>query len=248
MKALAAMLIAGLLSPCASATIQERDTIAIDGKVEVMDVYPLEPWLVRHPGALPESGIWSTNRFRGYAAHWILLGGRLELARVNEEFAGPRVPVEAATLKPDTQDGEPGAPLTPADTESVEISIPVDRDVLPILFPGRARVIADWYSGTLVIPQGATLHAAAGFAGTRLHAHYLLVIIEQGREVKRVRLDGMQYDAYRRARFRRYQQTPQYAAAMRELAEHGWSAADATANVYGDRLEEYISLEPLDQR
>jgi hypothetical protein len=175
---------------------------------------------------------------------------------VNVAFPGPKLAWGEAPIKRDAPSEDESPPLSLEDVESRPLILAdiesnanplfVDRDVQSTLFPGRARVMADWYSGTLVIPQGAMLDTR-GFADSVLYARYLLVIVQQGREVQRLRLDAMQYDAYRQARFRRYQQTPAYAAAMRELAEYGWEADDAMANVYGDRLEAYLSLEPMEK-
>jgi hypothetical protein len=187
----------------------------------------------------------------------MLVDGRLELVHVDVAFNGPPVawavmptaPVESNAGEDPLLSIVEMATVTttrpPANVASVAIPASIDRDVRATLFPGRARVVADWYSGTLVILQAAMVDAM-GFAGSALHARYLLVIVEQGREVKRLRLDALEFDAYRQARFRRYQQTAAYAAAMRELADYGWTADDAVANVYGDRLEEYISLEPME--
>jgi hypothetical protein len=226
--------VAVLFAADASATLQQHDTIAIGDKTAELRVYPLASWIALHPDAIPDE-VYATNRMRGYVAHWMLVDGRLELARVDVEFVGPTKLLRLWTATDIEEEG----------TYAIsDVPTFVDRDVMPTMFPGQARVVADWYSGTLVIQQGR-LTDDVGYANSMLYERYTLVIIERGRETKRLPLDAAGYDRYRVARFKRFQQTPAYDAAIRELADLSWSEPDAIAAVYADRLEDYISLDPV---
>ncbi|MUV15491.1 hypothetical protein [Noviluteimonas gilva] len=226
--------VAGCFAGPAAATLQQRETIAIDGDTAELRVYPLAAWVEQHPGVIPDE-IYSTNRFRGYVGHWMLVDGRLELARIDVMFNGPSKRMWMLVC----------TDLEFENCKKTRTSMPMfeDRDILPTLFPGHTRVVADWYSGTLVIERGPSAEFV-GYADTSLTERCTLVFIDHGRETKRYDFDARQFDRYRLARFRQYQLTPEYAQKMRELAGRGWEKADAEENLYGDELQAYISLAP----
>ncbi len=218
MRLLNALLTALLvLAPAAvRATAQEPDVLLLDGKEEALFTNPLEPFLARHPGLRPESP--HTANWRGYVATFRIRDGGLWLEKV------------AVTRDPEQAGGEHRS-------ETV--------DVLPEFFPGKRRVLADWYTGVLLIPRGTLReYVHMGYGST--YERYLLLEVRAGRLVGRHDMTAKELDAHRRRMFEAYKRTPAYARQLAESKKAGLGAKDAERFIFQYESANYLtqSLQP----
>ena len=215
------VLSACLLPGRAAATAQEPDVLLLDGKREALHTNPLAAWLEQHPQALPRSEVMSSANWRGYVATWEVAGDRLLLRKV-----------EVATIGPDDADGDPTY---------------VGKDVAPQMFAQSPEIVATWYSGALVIPQGELVNYVHMGYGSD-YERYVVLSIKAGRVVDRRELTYVQFRDYRQGRFAAWKKTPQYAAALKELraGENGdeWEQADIDDFFAGFYAEQYLALDP----
>jgi len=154
---------------------------------------PLEPFLALQPEKRPTSEITSTGLWRRYLATWTIDAGRLNLSKI-----------EILEQKH-------------TDDDSFETEY---RDVTNVVFPGQRVVLADWFSGHIVIPTGKLVeYVHMGYAST--YKKYLLLRVEHGVVVKECRLKREQFEAFRDAQFAAFAQTSQYQAEVEEMKKNG---------------------------
>jgi hypothetical protein len=169
-KLLSTLLLFFAMAAPATATAQFQERIKIDGgKEEGITVLPLEPYL-----AVPDNA----QRFRSYqpegagcTALWRNYLGSWEIK--NQKLYLTKFEINACS-------------------EEHKKSIPLDK-----LFPGKSQpVLADWFSGYLVIPQGKLLqYVHMGYESR--YERYLIIHIIKGNVDKRETLTD---EAYQRRR------------------------------------------------
>ena len=175
------------------ATAQTPDVLLMNGRKYSILTNPLEPFLVFQPEKRPTSEITSTGLWRGYLATWTIDAGRLSLSKI-----------EILDRKH-------------TDDDSFETEY---RDVTDVVFPGQQAVVADWFSGHIVIPTGKLVeYVHMGYAST--YKKYLLLRIEHGAVAKECRLKRTQFEAFRDAQFAAFTQTSQYQAEVEEMRNDG---------------------------
>lgn len=230
---LATLLVAG----SAHATAQQPDVLIVDGKDEALYTNPLADWLALHPGALPKSDVTSSGNWRGYVATWEVTNGKLLLRQVD-------VTVQQGTEKKMrsgvTQDRKGHWVETTPVLE--ERAVFVRRNVLATLFPNQAEVVADWYTGTLIIPKGEMVnYVHMGYGST--YERYTVIWVRQGAVARRLDLRADQFMELRKARFKAYQQTDEY---KKELADSvkQLGAKRAEEFLFEFSSERYLSIDP----
>ena len=227
-RTIATLLLLSLLAfapRAADATAQEPDLLLMDGEPVSLNTNPLSPWLQSHPKALPEPGVISSSRWRGYVASWEIRDEQLWLTRVEMEL-------------PD-RDSDPD-PNCGGEPVCFDAST---QDVLPQLFPGRSELVAEWYSGALIIPRGELVdYVHMGYGST--YERYLVLVIDDGRVVSRRELDADGFLALRQRRFEAFQRTPAYQAEMDRTARAypDWSEEDASSFMFEYHAEQYLSV------
>ncbi len=132
------------------ATAQSSDWMIYEGKFFRIADDPLDtfPWLGdKRPRFEIAPGVSSTGNYRGYLALWEIRGGRLFLAGLDSFAEKP----ESEKRKFDPDD-EKTWEWSPSDDK--------ERADLRKIFPSRfkdGRVFADWFTGTIRIPDGKIL-------------------------------------------------------------------------------------------
>lgn len=208
MSLLLAMLAAVASSPVA-ATAQVSDVVLIDGKSYALNTNPLGAHLASLGEKAPKFDSPHTANWRGYVATWELADGKLYLRKVEGYRDAP-----ARDTDSDTDDG-----------------IPI-VDGMAELFPSRNDVVATWYTGALIVPDGEMVdYVHMGYGST--YANYIVSIVRNGMETERRRLSRKQFERYRDEKFEKYKQTEQY---KRQFAE-----SKSRARAMNDRqIEEFI--------
>lgn len=113
-----------LVPAIAGATAQQADILLLDGKAEGIFTNPLESYLEKNEKLRFEPT--SSANWRGYVATFAIRDDGLWLEKVE--------------VSRYVQEGE--------DYKRVV------EDRLDTLFPGKKAVLADWYTGVLLIPRG----------------------------------------------------------------------------------------------
>jgi hypothetical protein len=191
--AIASCAILALVS-LAFATAQQGDILFLDGKKYSIYTNPLEPFLRNNPDRMPKSNIVSSALWRGYVATWRVKNERLVL-------------VDVGILKDVSKPGEKGL--------STEIVSVMDK-----VFPGEKDVVANWFSGHIIIPDGKLVnYVHMGYAST--YEKYILLRVEQGVVTRTWTADAPSFVKFRDAQFAAFKKTEEYRKALAETAKEG---------------------------
>jgi len=206
---------AGFLLPDSDtlATAQRGDILIVDGEELSIQTNPLEPFLEMNPELRPESEIISTSLWRGYVATWEIAEGQLML-----------VGIEALRRKPGV--------------EKLETEF---HSVMAKVFPGHDQVFAEWFTGHMILPRGELLeYVHMGYAST--FDGYTIVTIVDGLQRGERSLSAKQFRKFRKAQFRRYRRTAEYAAAFEQLKEDDDTRAKIREFLFEVDSPRYMSI------
>lgn len=123
----------------------------------------------------------------------------------------------------------------------------VTRNVLRQVFPGRKPVVADWYSGTLVLPQGEMVeYVHMGYGST--FSDYRLFVVRNGRVLRDLKLDAAAFTEHRKARFEAFRKTAEFKQQLAEvLASGGYDEKMALEFMFEFYAEHYLSVDDTAQ-
>jgi len=176
----------------AFATAQQPDVLILDGKQYAIYTNPLEPYLTKYPDLLPKSNVISTSLWRRYVAQWEIKNGSLVLTDV-------------ASLQSINKPGERGS-----STELVS--------VMKEMFPGQTEVVALWFTGHIIVPNGKLVHYVhMGYAST--YKKYIILRVEQGLVTRKWTADTAGFIEFRNAQFEAFKKTDQYQLALAETSK-----------------------------
>ncbi|MFC3716581.1 hypothetical protein ACFONC_10485 [Luteimonas soli] len=198
----------------ALATAQIPDRILIDGQDYALNTNPLTPRLVASGWLPPKEAMVSSANWRGYTASWEIADGKLVLRDATILVAGE----------------EPGD-YTP-------------KSILGDLFPSAAApVVADWYSGALIVPDGEMTHYVHMGYGSSYERYQVLRIVA-GRVVEHVRLSADEFERYKADKFEAFTATEEYRKSLEELREQGDALSDEQLRNFmmSYYAEQYLSL------
>jgi len=211
----------------ALATAQQADALLLDGKEHALNTNPLAAWIEAHPDRAPGSEVRSSANWRGYIATWEIAGGKLWLRKVEVSYVDGKERREYVDNK--------------GVGRVIEIPQYRQRDVLGDLFDGRREIVATWYTGTLIVPQGELVdYVHMGYGST--YERYTIIWVKAGEVLRRLDLDAEQYTALRKERFEAYKQTAAYREQVGRLK--GKDAAFREDFLYQFATEEYLSADP----
>ena len=189
--------VCGIVVLCAIfvfATAQEGDILILDGKKYSIYTNPLEPFLRKNPEKLPKPEVISTANWRGYIATWEVKNDRLVLVDVEMRHAI-------------TKHGERDF--------STEL-----RSVMSEMFPGQKEILADWFSGHVIIPNGDLVqYVHMGYAST--YEKYILLRVERGLVTRKWEADTAGFIKFRDAQFAAYKKTEEYRQALERTSKGG---------------------------
>lgn len=241
---LSALVLSALfLAGAARGTAQEPDILIVDGKVEYLNTNPLADWLALNPKALPGSDEISSSNWRGYIATWEVAGGKLWLRRVDVMRAQGTVKRTVSVMTFD-KNGKlvEGAP------KEEEMTNYVRHDVRSEMFPNRGDVVADWYSGTLIVPKGEVVnYVHMGYGST--FERYTVIWVRRGEVTRQLDLRADQFMELRKQRFKAYQQTDEYKQQLAQTVkqfggEKAKDVAQAEDFLFEFYAERYLSIDP----
>lgn len=192
----------------AMATAQIPDVIVVDGKEHSLNTNPLDRHLHGLGDAAPKFEVTSTALWRGYIASWELKGGKLFLRSVSVPQYDP--------------EGDEREPV----------------EMLREIFPGEGEVVAEWYSGALIIPDGAMVeYVHMGYGST--YERYLVALVREGVETKRLRLSEREFRQYRDAQFWKFKASDAYKAMVADMKARQ-SGADSEYSLSDEQIDRFI--------
>lgn len=166
--AITSLVLVLLLGPSLYATAQVPDVLIYKGSTVGIYSIPLEPYLKNNPRPR-EFFAGSTALWRGYRATWRIDDGKLRLIKTEVEDHSK----EDWAWK----------------------NVPLIK-TFPELKGEKGPIVADWYTGTLRLPQGKMLrYVHMGFGS--LYERELLIRIEKGVVKKEVTLTRKDADPFR---------------------------------------------------
>lgn len=209
------LLVAVMLSPLfVFATAQEGDILLLKGKRYFIYTNPLRAYLEKNPGKLPKSEVISTSNWRGHVATWGVQ---------NDRFVLTDVRILQSVHKP----GEAGF--------STEL-----HSVMLEMFPGQREVVADWYTGHVIVPDGKLVnYVHMGYAST--YEKYIILTVKNGTVIRNWTADAAAFIRFRDAQFAAYKKTDAYRAALAEIAQKKGDDKGMSAKQEEEFLREFYS-------
>lgn len=213
-KRVAILLTVLLTASLLLATAQMGDVLLVDGQQYSMQTEPLEPFLTNNRDRLPVSNVASTANWRGYIATWEIKEDRLLLTDIAIQME------------------KPGA-------QHLETEY---RSVLSAVFPDQSHIIADWFTGHLIVPAGKLKdYVHSGYAST--FEKYLVITVRNGVVTGRWQLGYPAFVKFRDLQFLAYKKTVEYQAALARATsgEEPMSPQRAEEFLRRTHAEEYMS-------
>ena len=107
---------------------------------------------------------------------------------------------------------------------TIRINIGKDRyakkSILRDLFPNSETIVATWYSGALIIPDGEmTQYVHMGYGS--MHSHYQIVRVKHGQVEEQLSLSEDEFRKYKQVKFQEFMKTSEYEKSLAELLKDG---------------------------
>jgi len=195
-------IISGLVA-CAFlfATAQQGDIILINGKKFSIFTNPLEPFFEQNPGALPNSKVISSANWRGYVATWKVKDDRFMLTNIEILDASTKTDPDESLLDSMIRD-----------------SINLRRSVMSTVFSDRVEVLAVWFTGHVIIPEGELVnYVHMGYGST--YEKYTIVRVEKGIVTRFWAADNAEFLRFCDTQFDEYKKTEEYRKALSRIDE-----------------------------
>ena len=100
------------------------------------------------------------------------------------------------------------------------------KSILRDIFPSENVVVATWYTGALIIPDGEmTEYVHMGYGS--MYSHYQVARITKGNVTELLSMTGKEFSAYKDKKFRDFIGTDEYKKARAELLKDGMELSPA---------------------
>ena len=196
------------------ATAQQGDILLLKGKQYFIYTNPLRAYLEKNPGKLPKSQVISSSNWRGYVATWGVKDDRFVLTDIG-------------ILQPVHKPGEA--------VFSTEL-----RSVMLEMFPGQKEVVADWFTGHVIVPDGKLVnYVHMGYAST--YEKYIILTVKNGAVIRNWTADTAAFIRFRDAQFAAYKKTDAYRAALDEITQKEGEEKGMSAKQREEFLREFYS-------
>ncbi len=196
------------------ATAQSPDLLILNGKIVSIHTNPLEPYFELHPEKRLKEPMTVTSCWRGYIATFEFIDNRLCVNKIITQ-----------NYKND--------PIK-------NTWITVEKDVTKEVFPGLEKKFCDWFSATLIIPQGEMTHYVhMGYGST--YENYILIRIKNGIQVDTKSFTQKEFHTYRMKKFAAFKKTPEFQQALKESLKQGGTAREAESFLFEFFTEVYLS-------
>jgi hypothetical protein len=175
---------------------------------------PLKPFLDKSPGRVPKSDVTSSANWRGYVATWRVKDDRLILTDIS-------------ILHAVTKSGQSGLSTEP-------------RSVMADVFPSQKEVLAEWFTGHVIIPDGKLVnYVHMGYAAT--YEKYIILRVERGLVTRKSATDTAGFLRFRDTQFAAFKKTDEYRKVLAESAAEAREGEGLTAEQNEEFLREFYS-------
>ena len=196
------------------ATAQAPDAIEINDVKYRLNTNPLKKYLIKINWEIPERASISSANWRGYLASWKIKAGNLLL---NDMTISVRSKTEEHSYD--------------------------DVSILESIFPNKKEIIADWYSGALIVPRGKmTNYVHMGYGSS--YEKYTVLRISQGVVKEHLDLVAAEFETYKKRKFQTFKETEKFQNELKNLTggEYNWSEDEALDFMQSFYAEYYLSL------
>ena len=117
------------------------------------------------------------------------------------------------------------------------------KSILRDLFSKNETVVATWYSGTLIIPDGEmTQYVHMGYGS--MHSHYQIARIKNGLLEEQLSLTEAEFRKYKQEKFQEFMKTSEYETSRAELLKEGIDMSPEELNDFmmSFHAETYLAL------
>jgi hypothetical protein len=115
------------------------------------------------------------------------------------------------------------------------------HSVMSAVFPGRSRVLADWFSGHVIAPFGKRLEEVQTDPGSTYEGYTVYTVV-RGVLDKERQMSAGEFRRFREQQFRAYRRTEEYAAASGRLELEGHGKAEVESILYRAAGARYLSM------
>jgi hypothetical protein len=116
------------------------------------------------------------------------------------------------------------------------------RSVMAKVFPDQIDVLADWFTGFIIIPDGKQVkYVHMGYAS--IYEKYIVLRVERGVVTLNSTLDTKEFLKFRDAQFTRFKQTDQYRKALEDTKKESQQDGADDPKQDEEFLREFYSAE-----
>ncbi len=119
----------------------------------------------------------------------------------------------------------------------------VRKSILRDLFPADEVVVATWYSGALIIPDGEmTQYVHMGYGS--MYSHYQIARVKNGLVEEQLSLTEAEFRKYKQEKFQEFMKTSDYEKSRAELLKDGMDMSPEELNDFmmSFHAETYLAL------
>jgi hypothetical protein len=195
------------------ATAQEPDTITINAVELPLNTNPLEALIETKGWQPPEEASIWSSNWRGYIAKWEVVAGNLILKEAS------------ILLKESTFEN------------------PKRKSILNDLALNQKNIIAKWYSGALIVPDGEmTEYVHMGYGSS--YENYQVLRIKHGIVIEHLSFTAEQFDSFKVRKFQSFKETEKFNIELNKLVngKDKWLKEDAIDFLQSFYAEYYLSI------
>tara|TARA_R110000737_G_scaffold348843_1_gene383655 strand:+ start:621 stop:1262 length:642 start_codon:yes stop_codon:yes gene_type:complete len=207
------LLLIFILPLTASATAQEPDTIVINNQLLPLNTNPLDKHIKVVGWEPPEEASIWSSNWRGYIAKWEIEAGNLILKEAS-------ILLKGGTFKNQKR-----------------------QSIVGELFPKNKKVIAIWYSGALIVPDGEmTNYIHMGYGSS--YESYQVLRIHKGIVIEHLTFTSQQFEIYKERKFQNFKETKKFQEELSQFTtgEDQWTEEDALDYMQSAYAEYYLSI------
>jgi hypothetical protein len=207
------ILFAMALSLEAFATAQQSDTIILNNVEFPLNTSPLESHIKSIGWKPPEEASIWSSNWRGYIAKWEIVAGKLQLKDASIELKGKSIKNRKR------------------------------KSIIDDFFPNKGSVIATWYTGALIVPDGEmTNYVHMGYGSS--YESYQVLRIKEGVVIEHLSFSNEQFENYKHRKFQSFKETKKFQEELENLmgGEYNWVEDDALDFMQSYHAEYYLSL------
>ena len=202
-----------ILPITASATAQEPDTIVINNQLLPLNTNPLDEHIKIVGWEPPEEASIWSSNWRGYIAKWEIEAGNLILKEAS-------ILLKGGSFKDQKR-----------------------QSIVEGLFPKKKLIVATWYSGALIVPDGEmTNYVHMGYGSS--YENYQVLRIQNGVVTEHLNFTSQQFEIYKERKFQNFKETKKFQEELSQLTrgENKWSEEDAIDYMQSAYAEYYLSI------